>query len=252
MTSKAGPETPARIGPGHPPRRRRWWRWILLGAGALVVLVFAAAALFIKLSPDLPPLALPAARASAPVGPPGGTWAVGPGSVAGFRVRETVLGFSNDVVGRTNSVTGTLAISGERVTRASFRIDLTTINENGKSQPQFATSLGTGTHPVATAILTRPVTLGSGFAKGATIRLAAAGQLTMRGVSRRVTITISCRRDGSALQASGSIPVAFSGWGIRAPTGFGPVGSLADHGTAEFRLVLQRSDGAGRGAGTAG
>jgi polyisoprenoid-binding protein YceI len=252
MTSKAGPETSKRIVPGSPPRRRRWWRWSLLSAGALIALVFAAAALLVKLPPDPLPLALPAARASAPAGPLGGTWAVGPGSVAGFRVRETALGFSNDVVGRTSSVTGTLAISGGQVTRASFRIDLTTIKENGKSQPQFATSLATRAYPVATVILTRPVTLGSGLATGATITITATGQLTMRGVSRPVTIVISCRRDGATLQAAGSIPVAFSGWGIREPAGFGPFGSLADHGTAEFLLVLQRSDGAGQGAETAG
>jgi hypothetical protein len=71
-------------------------------------------------------------------------------------------------------------------------------------------------------------------------------------VSRPVTVTISCRRDGSALQGAGSIPVAFPGWGIKGPTGFGPFGSLADHGIAEFRLVLQRSGGSGRDAGTVG
>ena len=167
MTSKPGPQTSAPIVPGSPPRRRHWWRWILLSSGALVALVFAVAAFLMNLAPDPLPLALPVARASAPAGPLGGTWAVGPGSVAGFRVRETSLGFSNDVVGRTNTVTGTLAISGDRVTRASFRIDLTTIKENGKSQPQFATSLGTRAHPIATAILTRPVTLGSWSARHA-------------------------------------------------------------------------------------
>jgi hypothetical protein len=74
----------------------------------------------------------------------------------------------------------------------------------------------------------------------------------MHGVSHPVTVTISGRRDGSALQAAGSIPVAFSDWGIKAPGGAGFLGSLANHGAAEFRLVLHRSDDTGRGDGKVG
>ncbi len=241
MTSKAGLGTPARIVPGSSPPRHHWWRWALAGAGALVVLAAAAVALFIKLQPEPPPLALPTARAVKPAGPLGGTWAAGPGSVAGFRVQETALGFSNDVVGRTDAVTGTLIISGSRVTRASFRIGLATVTVNGKTQRQFAVSLGTRSHPAATFTLPRPVPLAPAFASGATITVAAAGQLTMHGVTRPVTVTISGRRDGPELQAAGSVPVAFSGWGIKGPGGFGPFGSLANHGIAEFRLVLHRA-----------
>ena len=62
----------------------------------------------------------------------------------------------------------------------------------------------------------------------------------MHGSSHPVTVTISGRRDGSALQAAGSIPVAFSHWGIKGPTGHGLFGSLASHGVAEFLLVLHR------------
>jgi hypothetical protein len=38
----------------------------------------------------------------------------------------------------------------------------------------------------------------------------------------------------------GSIPIAFSRWDIKGPAGFGFLGSLADHGIAEFLLVLDR------------
>ena len=117
--------------------------------------------------------------------------------MAGFRVRESVLGISNDVVGRTSAVTGTVIVSGDQVTGASFRIDLTTIKVNGKTQPQFATSLDTRLYPVATVILARPVTLGPAFASGATISVTVTGRLTMHGVSRLVTFTISGRRDGT-------------------------------------------------------
>ena len=241
MTSKAEPVPPARIRPGTPPRKHRWWRWALVSVAALVAVAVAAVALFIKLQPAPPPLALPTAHADAPSGPLGGTWDAGPGSVAGFRVRETALGFSNDVVGRTQAVTGTIVISGEQATRALFRIGLATVTVDGKTQPQFAASLDTRAHPVASFILTHPVTLAPGFASGATIRITATGQLTIRGNSHLVTVTISCRRDGPELQVAGSFPVALSGWGIKEPAGFGPFGSLADHGLAEFRVVLHRA-----------
>lgn len=187
-----------------------------------------------------PPLGLPTARISAPVGPIDGTWDVAAGSVAGFRVQESTLGMSNGVVGRANTVTGAIVISGDRVTAATFRIDLVAIKVGGKTQPQFAKSLGTQDHPGATFTLAQPVTLSPAFTSGATITATATGQLSMHGASHLVTVTISGRRDGPALQAAGSIPIAFSDWGIKHPDGYGFLGSLASHGVAEFLLVLHR------------
>jgi len=62
----------------------------------------------------------------------------------------------------------------------------------------------------------------------------------MHGSAHLVTVTLSGRRDGAALQAAGSIPVTFAEWGISGPGGLGPFGSLAGHGSAEFLLTLQR------------
>jgi hypothetical protein len=74
--------------------------------------------------------------------------------VAGFRVQESALGFSNDVVGRTDRVTGAITVSGGLVTAATFRIDLAAITVNGKSQPQFARSLGSlANHGVAKSLI---------------------------------------------------------------------------------------------------
>jgi hypothetical protein len=222
------------------PRKRHWWRWILASVIALVVLVAAAIGLFIKLQPTPAPLALPATAARPPAGPLYGTWDVGAGSAAGFRVQESFAGFSNDVVGRTNAVTGTVTVTGSKVTRATFLVDLTTIKVGGKPQPQFAKSLNTQDHPNATLTLTQPVTLSHLFISGSTITTMATGRLTMGGASQLVTITISARRDGALFQAAGSIPIAFPRWGIDRPQGYGSVASLADRGVAEFLLVLRR------------
>ncbi len=227
--------------PLKPARKRHWWRWILGGVVALAALAVLAVGLFIKLGPTAPPLALPTARTSAPAGPIDGTWDVVAGSIAGFRVHESAVGFSNDVVGRTNAVTGSIVVAGDRVTGATFRIGLASIKVSGKTQPQFAKSLGTQEYPDATFTLAHPVPLGSAFASGATVTVTAPGHLTMHGASHLVTVTVSGRRDGPALQAAGSIPVAFAHWGIVGPRGgLGFLGSLANHGVAEFLLLLHR------------
>lgn len=129
-------------------------------------------------------------------------------------------------------------MSGGRVTAATFRIDLATVTVNGKAQPQIAGSLDTKQHPLATFTLARPVALGPAFASGAEVSVQGTGRLTLRGVSHLVTFSIMGRRDGRGLEAAGSIPVAFATWGISRPAGFGFLRSLADHGLAEFLIVL--------------
>jgi hypothetical protein len=47
----------------------------------------------------------------------------------------------------------------------------TAVKVGGKTQPQFAKSLGAARYPEATFTLTRPVTLSPIFASGATIRV---------------------------------------------------------------------------------
>ncbi len=225
-------------GSGRLGRKHHWWRWIAASLVALVLLVVLAVGLIVRLQPSPAPLRLPSGAARPAAGPVAGTYSAGPGSVAGFRVRESALGFSNEVVGRTSGVTGTVSVSDGRVTAATFRIDLASLTVNGKTQSQFATSLDTADHPVATFVLAQPVTLAAGFASGATVTARCTGYLTLRGVTRLVTFSIAGRRDGPALEVAGSVPVTFSAWGIKGPSGFGFLGSLADHGVAEFLVVL--------------
>jgi len=240
MTARTGPKTAAPRHPsGRAPRRRRWLRWVAVAAAAIIVLVVLGAWAFIKFGPTAPPLALPAGPATAPAGALDGSWVVADGSIAGFRVRESSLGMSNDAVGRTSAVTGTVVISGSRVTSAVVRVDLAAITVEGKPQPQVADSLRTGQYPDATFTLTAPVTLSPSFAAGATVSFTATGQLAMSGTTHQATVSLRARRDGATLQVAGSIPVTFSAWHIKGPRTFGFLGSLADHGVAEFLLILR-------------
>jgi deazaflavin-dependent oxidoreductase (nitroreductase family) len=221
-------------------RRSHPLRWVLVGFGVALVLIVAGVGVLVT-RPSPAPLALPARSAAAPAGQLDGVWSVTAGSIAGFRIRQTVLGFGSDVVGRTRSVTGTIAVTRAGVTTAVLRIALASVTVAGKKQPQLATSLNTSADPIATIRLARLVRLTPAFVAGATVTNKAAGYLTLRGVTRMVLITFAARRNGSELQVAGSTPVSFPRWGIKDPTGFGFLGSLADHGTAEFLLTLRRA-----------
>ena len=237
--SRSSPRSGAEL-PAKPSRRRRRWRWIFGGLLALVVILVVAVAAIVKLQPSQPPLALPAGAVAAPAGQPDGTWHVTAGSVAGFRVRESFLGIGNDVTGRTGDVTGAAALSGARLTRATFQVDLDAITVDGKArQPQLVQSLDTTAHPVATITLARPVALPAAFFDGATVTRTAAATLTLNGTTRPETVTLSARRDGSEIEAAGSLPVTFADFGIKGPGGYGFLGSLASNGTAEFLLILR-------------
>jgi polyisoprenoid-binding protein YceI len=235
------PTTPQPSAPARPTRKRHWLRWILAGAAALVVLILGVVAVAVKLQPTPAPLALPG-NPTAPVGQVDGAYRAGSGSVAGFRIKQTVIGLKSDVVGRTKDITGTVTIVDGRVTAADLRIGLLALTSgNGKPAPQFGTGLDTRRYPDATVGLARPATLDPAFTSGATVTVAAAGTLTLHGVARTVTARLSIRRSGAGIDVAGTVPVALADYGIARPTGYGAFGSLADHGVAEFLLVLRRS-----------
>ena len=225
---------------GASPRRRRRLRWVIAGVVVLVLLIIGGIAAFIE-QPAPAPLRLPARAAAAPAGQLAGTWQVATGSLAGFRVRESALGFGNDVVGRTSAVTGTIVLAGDTVTSARLTVGLTAIRVDGKTEKQLVSSLATARYPDATFTLSHSVALSPAFAAGATIRLAAAGVLSMHGISQPVTVILAGRRSGATLQVAGTIQVTFARWHIAGPGGLGFLGSLASNGIAEFLIILHRA-----------
>jgi polyisoprenoid-binding protein YceI len=241
MTATTVPQQPVPSAPGRRRRKHRWLRWTIAGTAVLVVLVVGLIAVAINLQPVPAPLTLPA-NAGAPAGPVDGAYQAASGSVAGFRIQQTVLGLTSDVVGRTNDVTGTVTIAEGQVTTADLRVGLLALTSgDAKPAPQFGVSLDTQRYPDATISLTQPVTLDAAFTSGTTVAVNAAGTLALHGVTRPLAIALSIRRDGAGIDVAGSVPVAFADYGIAGPDGYGGLGSLADHGAAEFLLVLHRS-----------
>ena len=239
-TSTRSGETPRNAETSiKPPRRRHWWRGFSGASIGVVVLAVAVTGVVVKL--DAGACAARAAEGRRRAVRPARRHVAGRGGIGGrLRVRETVIGFSNDVTGRTGGVTGTVMVAGAAVSSATFQVSLGTIAVDGKTrQPQLVQSLGVAAHPVATVTLTRPVPLPAAFSAGAKVTWTVAATLTLNGMSRPVTVALSAQRDGTAIDASGSLPVAFTDFGINGPHGYGFLGSLASDGTAEFLVILR-------------
>ena len=118
------------------PRRRKLTRWIIGVVAVVVVLAVGGPFVYFhfiqadpppKLSLDTTPV--PSSAAGTTRAPLAGTWKIASGSLVRYRVEETVFGQSGTAVGTTNSVTGSLTITGTKVTAATFTVDMTTVEE---------------------------------------------------------------------------------------------------------------------------
>ena len=158
----------------------------------------------------------------------------------GYRVKETLFGQSTEAVGRTNSVTGSLAISGSSVSEGDFTVDMSTVKSDSTQRDgQFnGRIMDTSQFPTSTFKLTQPIELGSVPADGQEITANATGDLTLKGVTKSVTFPVTARLSHGQVQVTGSIPVTFGDYGIDNPS-FGPA-SVGDNGTLEFLLVFER------------
>lgn len=236
-------------GPWH------WLRWVAGAAALLAVVVFGGAFVYIHFisGPAKAPLALPSGTAASP-GPAGsgspaaagtpvtGSWRVGAGSLAGYRVLEVLAGQNNVAVGRSSAVTGQLTIAGTVVTGASFSVRIATIHSNeSQRDAQFdGRIMNAAQFPVGTFTLTRPIQLAPVPAPGVIRHYAATGKLTLHGHSKLVTFPVSAERTGAELQVAGSIPVVFAGYDIPDPSFAGFV-TVQNHGVLEFLLKFRKS-----------
>ena len=249
--------------------RKNWWKWALGAVIALVVLVVGGSWFYIKViegdpakplsfedldastttsaaaGPTSPSAAdgssttTAASSGSAPAGIDG-TWNAVNASQVGYRVKETLFGQSTEAVGRTNSVTGSIAISGATVNDGSFTVDMTTVtSDKSQRDGQFnGRIMDTSSFPTSTFKLTAPIELGSVPADGQEITAKATGDLTLKGTTNSVTFDVTARLSNGQVQVTGSIPITFSDYGIDNPS-FGPA-SVGDEGTLEFLLVFER------------
>lgn len=230
---------------------------ILLGVGAGVLVLGTAGALAgPAIYRDL--IAAPAAEAPALTDSPAtsdtaadapldsaslsGEWVLTEGSEAGYRVDEVLNGTDVTVTGRTPQVSGTFAIGQDGLTldAAELTVDVASITTDSGSRDAYFRdqALRASEFPEATFTLTEPVTLAEAPAAGETVRATAAGDLTLAGVTRPVTVEVDLRSDGTTAELAGAIPITFADYGVTAPS-LGFV-SVEPEGFVEFQLVAKR------------
>ena len=162
-----------------------------------------------------------------------GTWTVGEGSFAGYRVDEVLSGNDITVTGRTEDVTGTLTVAEGSLTEATVEVDMASIATDEARRDDYfrGTALQVETYPTATFELTEPVELEEGATSAQLV-----GELTIRDVTQAVTVDAQIAASGDAVQVVGSVPVTFADYGVEAPN-LGFV-SVEDTGAVEFDLRL--------------
>jgi polyisoprenoid-binding protein YceI len=173
--------------------------------------------------------------------PLAGTWKIGNGSVAGYRVKEDLFGQHATAVGRTNGVTGSMTIAGTTVTKASFSVDMTTVtSDRSQRDGQFqGRIMDTSQFPTATFVLTKPINLAPVPKDGTIKPYSSTGKLTLHGTTKTVTIPLNTKRVGDVIQVQGILSINFPDYNIDNPSG-GPA-SVGDVGQMEFVLQLQPS-----------
>jgi polyisoprenoid-binding protein YceI len=187
----------------------------------------------------------PAAAAGAGLA---GTWRVAGGSEAGYRVREKLaeLPAKSDAVGRSAAVTGTVKVDGSgtalTATDARFEVDLTKLTSDRSQRDNRIRTMGLQSNqfPTATFVSTKPIPLPAETANGQAVKASAEGDLTLHGVTKRVTIPLDVRVTGDKGELVGSLQFPMSDFNITPPS-IGGFVTVDPDATLEFKLVLEKA-----------
>ncbi|MGO1768882.1 MAG: YceI family protein [Microbacterium sp.] len=218
---------------------------ILLGAGAVVVVLGAAA--FIA-GPRLYAAWAEGQAGEAPTntadGPLpesvstfSGTASVSDGSVAGYQVDEVLQGEDVTVRGSTDQVSGEMTVEEGTLTAATIEVDVASIETDADNRDEYfrGEALETDEFPTAVFTLTEPAALEPG---AETVDLG--GTFEIHGVTQPAEVTVAVAVDGDELQVSGEVPIVFEDYGVTAPD-LGFV-SVEPEGSIECALVLTSPD----------
>ncbi|MEY3389125.1 MAG: hypothetical protein RLZ74_731 [Actinomycetota bacterium] len=169
-----------------------------------------------------------------------GEWVATSESVVGYRVKEILFGQSTEGVGRTNAVTGSLVIADSTVTSANFSVDMGTLTSDSDRRDRQVSGriLDVASFPTATFELTEPIVLTPAALDGAELSVTAAGTLTLRGVTKQVSIPLVAKLVDGKVSVNGSLEIVFAEWSIPDPSISAIV--VEDRGLLEFLIVFSR------------
>jgi polyisoprenoid-binding protein YceI len=218
--------------------------------GLLALFGLAYFALFNDDSPPELSLETTKGATEAPAPPSGelaGTWAVGDGSIAGYRVREKLaaLPAPSDAVGRTGAITGQFVLTQEggayQVSKADFTVDVAQLKSDEDRRDNKIRSIGleTDKFPQATFALTSPISIPADAADGKAVTVQSEGNLTLHGVTKKVSIPLEVQRDGAQIKIVGNYEFTWSDFGMTAPS-VGSFVTVTGDPKLEFSLLMSK------------
>jgi polyisoprenoid-binding protein YceI len=249
---------------------RSWKTRIALALAAALVLAVGGAYGYLALqTKDAPP------KASLPEPPPGdgspttgretpaaamsgevdGEWrlAGGDDGFVGYRVREIlgILPAPNDAVGRTPAVTGDMQIEDGRMVSALITADMTELRSDQAPRDETLRHQGLETDRFETASfrLAKPVDL-RGATRGETLHLRPVGDLTIHGVTKRVTFPVEGRWNVATFDIAGGLTFPRSRFDLEIDQQVGL--RISDDATLEVQLRFTRGGAAASPGPTTG
>lgn len=149
-----------------------------------------------------------------------GEWKLVSDSQVGYRIKERIALKTFVTVGRSSEVTGSLKILDSQITQTNFEVDMKTFqSDSGGRDAQFnGRIMDTEKYPTANFVLTEPIILVDKPRNGLTVNNTATGNLTLRGITREVTLSLSSTLENSVITVIGQILIQFDEWKIPNPS----------------------------------
>jgi polyisoprenoid-binding protein YceI len=184
--------------------------------------------------------------AAPPAGELAGTWTVS-GGEAGYRVREKLanLPAQSDAVGRTSAITGQVTIAEEggayRANNANFTVDVSKLksDESRRDNRIRTNGLETDKYPQATFAVTGPIDIPQDAVDGKVTTVQAEGDMTMHGVTKKVSIPLQVQRNGNQIRIVGNYDFAWDDFGMTPPNVAGFV-SVTGNPKLEFDVTMAK------------
>jgi len=224
---------------------------LILGVGGVAVVAALAFVYFGILSNDSPEEfslergSTETSAATPPAGELAGTWTVS-GGEAGYRVREKLanLPAQSDAVGRTSAVTGQVTIAQEggayRANNANFTVDVSKLkSDESRRDNRIRTSgLETDRYPQAT-FAAGPIDIPQDAVDGKVVTVQAEGDMTLHGVTKKVSIPLQVQRNGDQIRIVGNYDFAWDDFGMTPPNVANFV-SVTGNPKLEFDVTLSK------------
>ena len=165
---------------------------------------------------------------------------------ARYRVRERLAGreLDNDAIGETPNVTGTIAVDDKGKVIASesrFTAELAPLTSDNSRRDNYVRRrlLVTDTFPTTTLNITDVRGLPSPLPEAGEAKFQIIGNLTLRGVTRQTTWSVTAKLEGDRLSGTAATRFAFADFSIPQPR-VAMVLSVSDTIGLEYDFVMTR------------